>query len=307
MPSALSADAKDALAHDVPASEHCRAALRTGLGLYGAVPDGLRFRTQRLAVARLFRTLLEEPERRPIVKRQALRLAKTAFYEVALPGPAAPGRRPSRRCDRRMEIRAAFLACGSLAAPARGYHLEFYPPTAVLAARLFAVLTADGRHPKVATRAGRALVYFKDIDEIAEVLTSIGAFAAVLYLEDVRALKETKNRIRRLVNTEAANVERSATAAARQREQILLLAELRGLHELPPAQREIAELRLSHPSETLAELGRRCRPPIDKATVNSRISAVLRRARRAGAGSTIVGPAAVGPALLHKGAGNSDG
>jgi hypothetical protein len=302
MPSTLSADAKDALARDVPVAAHCRAALRAGLVLYGATPDGARFRTQRLAVARLVRTLLDEPERQSIVKRPTARLKKAAAYELALPVGGGPGGRPARRCDRRMEIRAAFLACGSLAAPARGYHLEFYPPDDERAGRLAAVLRADGRHPKVAARAGRPLVYFKDIDEIVEVLTSIGAFAAVLYLEDVRALKETKNRIRRLVNTEAANVERAAAAAARQREQILLLAELRGLHDLPPVQREVAELRLVHPTDTLAELGRRCRPPVDKATVNSRIAAVLRRARRAGGD-----PANSNFVPLHKGAGSGAG
>ncbi len=290
MPSTLSADAKDALAHDVPAAEHCRAALRSGLALYGATPDGSRFRTQRLAVARLLRTLLNETERQPIAKRPTTRLTKAATYELALGPGAAPGRRPARRCDRRIEIRAAFLACGSVAAPARGYHLEFYPPDAARAERLAALLHADGRHPKIGVRAGRPLLYFKDIDEIVEVLTSIGAFAAVLYLEDVRALKETKNRIRRLVNTEAANVERAATAAARQREEITLLAELRGLHDLPPAQREVAELRLAHPTDTLAELGRRCRPPANKATVNSRISAILRQAKRAVAGRRTTTP-----------------
>ena len=57
-------------------------------------------------------------------------------------------------------------------------------------------------------------MYFKDVDAIVAVLAAIGAFEAVLHLEDVRALKETKNRIHRLVNTEAANVERAAGAAA---------------------------------------------------------------------------------------------
>ncbi len=301
MPSTLSADAKDALAHDSPAAEHCRAALRDGLLLYGATPDGRTFRTQRLAVARLLRTLLDERERQPIVTGHAARLAKARVYELPVPA-AGPPRRPTRRCDRRMEIRAAFLACGSVSTPAHGYHLEYYPPDPARAERLAALLRADGRHPKLAMRGGRPLVYFKDIDEIVEVLTSIGAYAAVLYLEDVRAFKETKNRIRRLVNTEAANVERAAAAAARQREQISLLAETHGLHRLTPAQREVAELRLAHPSETLAELGRRCRPPADKATVNGRIAAVLRLAARFGAAQ-----ADISSAGLHKGAGDGGG
>ena len=199
------------------------------------------------------------------------------MYEVAT-GVAPEPPKPHARCDRRMEIRAAFLACGSLAAPARGYHLEFVPPNDVAAKRLTAVLRADGRHPKSAPRKGRTVVYFKDIDEIAQVLTAIGAFGAVLHLEDVRALKETKNRIRRLVNTEAANVDRAAGAAAAQRERIALVADAYGLRNLSAPLREVAEFRLAHPTETLAELGRRCNPPVKKSTVNGRIAALLRLA-----------------------------
>ena len=66
--STLSGDAKDALTRDIPAAEHCRAALRAGLRLYGA-PDGLpAFRTQRPAVARLFLSLAG-PVSQPQVRR----------------------------------------------------------------------------------------------------------------------------------------------------------------------------------------------------------------------------------------------
>ena len=58
------------------------------------------------------------------------------------------------------------------------------------------------------------------------------------------------------------------------------MADAYGLRNLSPALREIAQLRLAHPDETLAELGRRCTPPIAKATVNGRLAAVLRLARR---------------------------
>jgi len=85
------------------------------------------------------------------------------------------------------------------------------------------------------------------------VLTMIGAFSAVLHWEDVRALRETKNRIHRLVNTEAANLERAASAAATQRQTIEYLASAYGLPQLSPPLREIAELRLAHPGESLAE------------------------------------------------------
>jgi DNA-binding protein WhiA len=129
-------------------------------------------------------------------------------------------------------------------------------------------------------RKGRLVTYLKGLDAIVVVLSAIGAHAAVLRLEDVRALKETKNRIHRLVNTETANVVRAAGAAAAQREAIAYLADAYGLRNLSPALREAAQLRLAHPDETLAELGRRAMPPVGKATINGRIVALMRLVNR---------------------------
>jgi hypothetical protein len=142
------------------------------------------------------------------------------------------------------------------------------------------MLRSAGVPPKSTTRKRRIVVYYKDFDAIVELLTLIGAFAAVLRLEDVRALRETKNRIHRLVNTEAANLERTAAAAAAARNLIEYLASAYGLAQLTPALREIAELRLAYPDESLSELGRRCDPQIAKPTVSSRLTALARLAER---------------------------
>jgi WhiA LAGLIDADG-like domain/WhiA C-terminal HTH domain len=275
--STLSADAKDALARTPVEAAHCRAALRDGLLTYGATARRRIFRTQRPAIARLLWSLLDDRKEHPIRRVPGLRLHRLPSYEIdAGPVAAAP---PKARCDRRMDLRAAFLACGSLAAPARGYHLEFVPPDDEALRRLLATLRAEGAHPKIAPRKGRSIVYFKDIDEITQVLAAIGSSGALLHLEDVRALKETKNRIHRLVNTEAANVDRAASAAATQRHWISLLADAYGLRKLSSPLREIAELRLAHPSDTLAELGRRCSPEVKKSTVNGRIATLVRLAK----------------------------
>jgi DNA-binding transcriptional regulator WhiA len=275
--STLSGDAKDALAREIPSAEHCRSSLRDALYYYGRAPRGSGFRTQRASVARLAWTLLDDRKAHPVQRTRAPRLRRASVFAIERAPVELPARRA--RCDRRMELRAAFLACGSIAAPARGYHLEFVPPNEAAAARLLAALRAEGRAPKVARRKGRSVVYFKGVDEIAQLLTSIGAFAAVLRLEDQRALKETKNRIRRLVNTDAANVDRAVNAAAVQREAIALVADAYGLGKLSRPLRRIAELRLAHPTESLLELGRRCDPPASKSTVNGRIAALVRLAR----------------------------
>jgi len=278
----ISADTKDALARDLPEAAHCRQSLLAGLALYGTAGRRHEFVTHRNAVARLFWSLLDEERKsHPIETRPVTRLQRLPTFAIGVPDrlrgiPA----KPVHKCDRLVEIRAAFLACGSLTAGAHGYHLEFVLASEELAARLVWMLRSAGTSPKTTQRKGRTVVYYKDFDAIVEVLTLVGAFSAVLRLEDVRALRETKNRIHRLVNTEAANLERTAAAAAAQRSTIAFIENAYGLARLSPALREIAELRLGYPDESLAELGRRCNPPIAKPTVSSRLGALTRLAHR---------------------------
>ena len=279
--SSLSRDTKDALARDVPAAAHCREALRAGLVYFGGVDDaGKRIvRTRRASIARLMRSLGDE--RDGYVRRSTeTRLYRSTVYDVNVEGGAALPPWPRARCDRRVELRAAFLACGSLAAPQAGYHLEFVAPAPQAAERIARLVRAENVAPLTVTRKSRSVVYLKSLDAIVTVLSAIGAHGAVLRLEDVRAMKETKNRIHRLVNTEAANVVRAASAAATQRDGFAFLADAYGLRNLSPALREAAQLRLAHPDETLAELGRRCVPPVGKATINGRIVALMRLVRR---------------------------
>ena len=274
----LSADTKDALAREVPAAAHCRSALLAGLTLYGADAAGTAFVTHRNAVARLFRLIA--PGTPHIEKTAGKRLSRAPIYRIALEDAVPIPAKPARRCDRIMEVRGAFLSCGSLSAGTQGYHLEFVVAKEAQAERLHWMLRAVASEPKTMLRKRRTVLYYKDFEAIVELLTIVGAHGAVLRLEDVRALKETKNRIHRLVNTEAANLERVAAAAAAQRETIDFLSAAYGLQHLSPPLREIAQLRLRHPDESLVELGRRCNPPISKPTVNSRLAALARLAGR---------------------------
>jgi hypothetical protein len=275
----LGGDTKDALAREIPDMRHCRDALAAGLALYARGARGDEFVTHRNSIARLFWSLREDRKRHPIQSRTPTRLARLPTFAISIP-PALQTTppKPTRKCDRLMEIRAAFLACGSLAAGAHGYHLEFVLGDSALAERLAWMLRSTGRAPKHVVRKKHDVLYYKDFEAIVDVLTMIGAFGAVLHLEDVRALRETKNRIHRLVNTETANLERAAAAAAVQRQTIEFIANAYGLAELSPPLREIAELRLAHPGESLAELGARCAPPIAKPTVSSRLLALTRLA-----------------------------
>jgi DNA-binding protein WhiA len=307
----LSADTKDALARNLPAEAHCREALLAGLVLYGTRSIGKRayFVTHRNAVARLllklsprearfarssgsFDRLRMTPDKLRMTPDKLrmtpdklrmtpdkLRTTKGA-QRIAIPVEAERARKPVRKCDRVMEARAAFLTCGSVSAGSQGYHLEFVPPDRERAERLDWILRAVAGPPKKMSRSERATIYYKDFEAIVEFFGVIGAHNTVLELEGIHALKETKNRIHRLVNTEAANLERVAGAAAAQREIIDYVSSAHGLRHLSAALREIAELRINYPDESLAELGRRCSPPISKPAASGRLNALARLARR---------------------------
>ena len=90
-------------------------------------------------------------------------------------------------------------------------------------------------------------------------------------LENLRILKEVRNSINRRVNCETANIAKTVNAAARQLEDIRFLQEVTGFCELPPALRQMAEVRLEYPEATLKELGQYLDPPVGKSGVNHRL------------------------------------
>ena len=276
----ISADTKDALARDLPTEPHCRESLLGGLGLYGGVRG--EFVTHRNAVARLFWSLLDERKSHPIEARAPTRLQHLPTFAIALPNRLAEmPSKPARKCDRLMEVRAAFLACGSLAAGAHGYHLEFVARSEESAQRLKWMLRSAGVPPKAMRRKGRL----------------------VRLLQGLRRDRRAADAHRRLRGGAAA---RGRARAARDEESHSPAREHRGGEpraeragrgrsappdrvspqtptacvRLTPALREVAELRLKYPDESLAELGRRCNPPIAKPTVGSRLGALSRLAEQ---------------------------
>jgi DNA-binding protein WhiA len=185
---------------------------------------------------------------------------------------------PARTCCRRALLRAAFLASGSVSDPARGYHLELCCRNDAAARSIRSLMVRFGGEAGVSRRRSRPVVYVKDAQKISTLLANMGATHALLRLEEVRALAQTKNAIRRTVNSEAANAKRAAAAAARQRD--AARAVLGGRRAASSAVREAARLRIKHPSRTLAELGKLARPPITKAAMANRMRLLERLAER---------------------------
>jgi DNA-binding protein WhiA len=195
------------------------------------------------------------------------------------PRERPPRRIVSRSCCRSAYIRGALLASGSVSAPPSP-HLEVRSESREGAEAVASAAAAEGGELRVAERADHALAYAKGIDPIAGVLAAAGASEAALALQERAVVGSTRARANRLANADHANLVRAGRAAHAQLEAIRRLERARRLGELSPQLREIAELRLKHPSLSIRELAVKCNPPATKSAAHRRLRAIARIAQQ---------------------------
>ena len=168
-------------------------------------------------------------------------------------------------------IRGSFLGGASISNPEKTYHLEFVTHREEYAQDLCKLINRFGLSSKVIQRKSSYIVYIKEGEQIVDLLNIIGAHTSLLELENIRIMKEMRNNVNRLVNCETANLSKTVNAAVRQVESIKLIQKELGLGRLPDNLREIAELRMMYPDESLKELGEMLVPPVGKSGVNHRL------------------------------------
>jgi len=174
--------------------------------------------------------------------------------------------------DRTAYLRGAFQGAGSVTRPGSrgGHHLEFVHRDEGFVRRV----AAFSRTPlKLARRRGRWVAYTKSADGVTTLLAQMGLHDAVLEYEASAVLGEAKSNANRVTNFDAANAGRTATAAARQQKALATLDP----RNLPPALREMLELRLEHPDASLAELARL--GDLSKSAANHRLRRLVELAR----------------------------
>jgi hypothetical protein len=177
-----------------------------------------------------------------------------------------PRRVLARRCCRGAYLRGALLGAGSISGP-RGPHLEIRTAEVEGARFLAEVAAHAGAELRVAERARHAVAYVKGTEAIADVLVAAGATDTVLLLEEHSVLAAIRADANRLANADHANLVRTSRAAHAQIEAVRKL----DLDALPDDLREVAALRLRHPTLSIAELARRCRPPTTKSSAYRRL------------------------------------
>ena len=165
-----------------------------------------------------------------------------------------------------------FLACGSLSDPNKGYHMEFSLPDLEVCNMLGLTLIEQyDMTAKNLERKNRQILYFKESDNIIDMLALMGATNLSFELTDVKLFKEMRNNINRGLNCLNANIDKSIRASEKQIADIELIEERVGLDTLPPALSEIAKVRAEFPEYSLADLGAALVPPISRSGANHRL------------------------------------
>ena len=190
-----------------------------------------------------------------------------------------PKRVVGRSCCRSAYLRGALLGGGSVSGP-RAPHLELRAAGRAGAEFIVAVAATEGVALRAAERRGHAYAYAKGGEAIADTLAAAGASDAVLAFQERVVMGEAKARANRLANADHANLVRASRAAHVQLEAVRRLVDEGRIDELAPPLRELAELRLEHPSLSLRELALKCRPPATKASAHRRITKLIRLAER---------------------------
>jgi cell division protein WhiA len=304
----LSEEVRNELASIAPRRECCRLAELSALfhsagavHLLGRGEVSLHLDVANNAVARRAFSLLREfgveSEIRTYRRRAFARETRYQLHVVGsgralqvlheagiLTSTLAPLERPPRRvvkrsCCRSAYLRGALLGGGSVSGP-RAPHLELRAAGRAGAEFIVGVAAAEGVTLRALERRGHAYAYAKGAEAIGDALAAAGASDAVLAFQERVVMGEAKARANRLTNADHANLVRASRAAHAQLEAVRRLADTGRLESLPRPLREIAELRLEHPSLSLRELALECDPPVTKASAHRRLAHLIRLAER---------------------------
>lgn len=175
-------------------------------------------------------------------------------------------------------LRGVFLVCGSVNSPEKDYHLEFTVPYMNLAgdlSRLISEVEVISSEPNIISRKGSYVVYIKGSDTIADMLAYIGAPMASLEIVQQKIIRSVRNKVNRQTNSEVANSNKTALAAAKQIRAITVIKKKRGLSYLSDDLRELAMIRLENPEYNLRELGEALSAPISRSGVNHRLQRIM--------------------------------
>lgn len=171
-------------------------------------------------------------------------------------------------------LRGAYLVCGSMTDPHKEYHIEFDVCYMNLCKDLTSLIGEVLAQPKSVLRRGTYIVYYKESENIEDIITYIGAGLSSLEMMNIKIEKDIKNRVNRRMNCDNANMDKTLNASFKQVEDINFIFEKMGMEYLPDELQVVAELRFENPEMSLRELCEAVEPPLSRSGMNHRLKRI---------------------------------
>lgn len=178
------------------------------------------------------------------------------------------------KCCLKAFVRGAFLAGASVSDPEKNYHLEFVTGHSTLKDSFLEILKKASFSPKEIVRKSNYVLYFKNSEEIADILSYVGAFNSLMEIHNTKIMKEMRNNVNRFVNCSTANLDKAVNAAMKVIESINYLEKIGKFDSLDDQLKEIAMLRKENTELGLKELGEMLNPKLSKSGVNHRLKKI---------------------------------
>lgn len=179
--------------------------------------------------------------------------------EVDLLSPSLPKSLLANERDEQSYLAGAFLAKGSVNDPhSSNYHLEIACEDEAYAKGIAKLINKSRSFPfnaKVARRRNQFIAYLKRSEQISAFLTYIGATASCLEFENIRIDRDFSNVGNRFNNLDAANMEKTVSAASRQLKEIAFFKKGNAFPEIYSEKlKALMRIREANPDASLAEL-----------------------------------------------------
>jgi len=179
------------------------------------------------------------------------------------------------KCCKKAYMRGIFLGAGTISDPEKGYHIEFVCNSEMLASDVRKLINSFiGLNAKMIRRKKSSIVYVKESGQITDILNIMGAHSHLLDFENVKIVKEMRNKANRAFNCDNANLDKTLKAAERQMSSIRKIESMKGLSFLTGKLYDVAVKRLEHPEASLIELANLMEPPMKKSGVNNRLKKI---------------------------------
>ena len=157
-----------------------------------------------------------------------------------------------------------------------GYHLGLIVPDIDYAEEVRGVLEYRGIKAKISDWAGEYQIYIKQSEQILKLLNLLKLTECGIYLSKILEEREVANIINRQSICEAANLDKTYNASARQVIAINKVMSKYSLGKLEAGIREVAEARLNWQNKSMSELAEQLN--ITKSCLNHRMRRIIKMA-----------------------------